>query len=276
MIKDYPRTIAYKHAIDANVSSDDIVLEVGCGSGIQTFFAAKAGAKKLFAIEINQNMIEAVTIPLAEENGVYDKITFLLGNSLEIPSETVDPKATVFIAELLGDGIFNENLLTYTIDARNKFLAPGAKMIPKGIDVYVFAYENYLNQSMFACPDLRKVGKAGSSKVESLYLKYDSYSNKMLSEPVKATYVDLLTIKEPRFEAQSEFIINSSGNLNGCCLYFVAHMDDKNFLANSPWSPQLHWTQQLFNIKPPIKVNKGDRIPFTISHDEFINLVLGE
>lgn len=276
MIKDYPRTIAYKHAIDANVTPDDVVLEVGCGSGIQTFFAAKAGAKKLFAIEINENMIETVTTPLAEENNVRDKITFLLGNSLEIPADAVTPKATVFIAELLGDGIFNENLLNYTIDARDRFLAPNAKMIPKGIDVYLFAYENYLNQAMFACSDLRKIGQAGSSKNESLYLKYDSYQNKMLSEPVNAVYVDLLTIKEPKFKATSEFVINSSGILNGCCLYFVAHMDDKYFLANAPWSPQLHWTQQLFNINPPREVKKGERIPFTIEHDQFINLVLGE
>lgn len=274
MIKDYVRATAYWHAIEANVTEEDTVLELGCGSGILTFFAARAGAKKQYAIEINKNMIDTVTRPMAEANGYADKIDFLIGNSMNIPTSAVKPKASVFIAEILGDGVFNENILSYTIDARERFLAPGAKMLPKGLDVYLFGYENPANQASFTSSDIKHIGQAKSSTTESLYLKYDTFSNKMISEPNKAIYIDLTTIKDSNFIAKGDLEIIAPGVLNGCCLYFVAHIDDNNLLSNSPWSPQISWTQQLFNIMPPIKVNKGDKVPFTLNYDGFLTLKL--
>lgn len=276
MIKDYVRAIAYRFAIEANVTPDDIVLELGCGSGILTFFASRAGAKKQFAIEINKPLVDKVTRPMAKANKYDDKITFLLGNSLNIPSNIVTPKATVFIAEILGDGIFNENILTYTIDARDRFLAPGAKLLPKGLDVYIFGYENPKAKTNYIPRDLKNLLQVKSSNSDSMYVKYETYVNKMLTSPCKAIYIDLETIKEPYFVAKGELEVNFPGNLNGCCIYFVAHIDDNNLLSNSPWSPQISWSQQIFNINPPISVNNGDKIPFTLNYDGFISIVLGE
>ena len=272
MIKDYVRATTYRHAIEANVTADDTVLELGCGSGILTFFAARAGAKQLYAIEINKNMVETVTKPMAVENGYADKITFLLGNSMNVPASAVNPKATVFIAEILGDGVFNENILSYTIDARERFLAPEAKMLPKGLDVYLFAYEDKAHKASFASSDMKLITEAKSSTTESLYLKYDTFNNKMLSKTNKAIYIDLTTITEPGFSVNGEFEIIAPGHLNGCCLYFVAHIDDNNLLSNSPWSPQISWTQQLFCIKPSKEVKKGDHVPFTLNYDGFLTL----
>lgn len=274
MIKDYVRATSYWHAIEANVTPEDTVLELGCGSGILTFFAARAGAKKLYAIEINKNMIDTVTKPLAIENGFADRIEFLIGNSMNVPASAVNPKATVFIAEILGDGVFNENILSYTIDARQRFLAPGAKMLPKGLDVYLFAYENPSQQSSFASRELKFITEAKSSRTDSIYLKYDIYTNKMLSDTVKSIYIDLTTITNPDFEVSGELNITTPGLLNGCCLYFVAHIDDNNLLSNSPWSPQISWAQQLFNVYPAKEVKKGSKIPFKLIYDGFLTLQL--
>ncbi|MEW5819660.1 MAG: class I SAM-dependent methyltransferase [Cyanobacteriota bacterium] len=274
MIKDFVRATAYWHAIENNVTKDDIVLELGCGSGILTFFAARAGAKKLYAIEINKNMVDTVTRPMAEDNGYANKITFLLGNSMNIPEVAVNPKATVFIAEILGDGILNENILTYTIDARDRFLAPGAKLLPKGLDVYLFAFEDLTPQGLRASADIKHIAQAKSARTDSLYLKYDTFNNKMLSNPQCAIYLDLMTITSDRFEAKGEIEIIAPGILNGCCLYFIAHIDDTFRLSNSPWSPQISWTQQLVNIYPSREVKKGDIIPFTLNYDGFLTLNL--
>jgi predicted nicotinamide N-methyase len=274
MIKDYVRATAYWHAIEANVKPEDTVLELGCGSGILTFFAARAGAKKQYAIEINKNMIDTVTRPLAKENGFEDKITFLIGNSMNIPASAVNPKADVFIAEILGDGIFNENILTYTIDARERFLKPGARMLPKGLDVYMFAYESPSKQTTFESEDLTFIAKAHSARTESVYLKYDTYTNKMLSDTQKLLYIDLTTLQKPEFIATGELEITTPGRLDACCLYFVAHIDDNNLLSNSPWSPQISWTQQLFNIYPSKVVTKGQKLPFSLNYDGLLTLNL--
>lgn len=49
MLKDRPRTLAYKEYIEKNayIFKDKVVIDVGAGSGILSLFVAKAGAKKV-------------------------------------------------------------------------------------------------------------------------------------------------------------------------------------------------------------------------------------
>ena len=53
MMQDYIRTSTYQRAIFDNCADfkDKVVLDVGAGSGILSFFAAQAGAAKVYAIE---------------------------------------------------------------------------------------------------------------------------------------------------------------------------------------------------------------------------------
>jgi hypothetical protein len=53
MINDHQRMEFYHNAIvnNSNLFKNKIVLDVGCGMGVLSMFAAKAGAKKVFAIE---------------------------------------------------------------------------------------------------------------------------------------------------------------------------------------------------------------------------------
>lgn len=53
MMQDYIRTATYQRAILSNLTDfrDKVILDVGAGSGILSFFAAQAGAKKVYAVE---------------------------------------------------------------------------------------------------------------------------------------------------------------------------------------------------------------------------------
>lgn len=52
MLKDRPRTLAYKNFIEKNAAliEGKVVMDVGAGTGILSLFAAKAGAKKVKTI----------------------------------------------------------------------------------------------------------------------------------------------------------------------------------------------------------------------------------
>lgn len=53
MMQDYVRTNTYQTAMLSNTSDfvGKTVLDVGAGSGILSFFAVQAGAKKVYAVE---------------------------------------------------------------------------------------------------------------------------------------------------------------------------------------------------------------------------------
>jgi len=53
MLKDSVRTLTYKNAImnNAHIFKDKVVMDVGCGTGILSIFAAKAGAKHVYAVD---------------------------------------------------------------------------------------------------------------------------------------------------------------------------------------------------------------------------------
>lgn len=52
MLKDEVRTLSYRSSIYQNrhLFKDKIVLDVGCGTGILSMFAAKAGAKHVYGV----------------------------------------------------------------------------------------------------------------------------------------------------------------------------------------------------------------------------------
>lgn len=77
MISDEPRTSTYLKAIQANSAwfKDKIVLDVGAGTGILSIFAARAGAKHVYAVEFSETALMARKI--IEENGLTEKITVI-------------------------------------------------------------------------------------------------------------------------------------------------------------------------------------------------------
>ncbi len=53
MLKDTSRTLTYQRGIEGKPMDfkDKIVLDIGCGTGILSIFAARAGAKHVYAID---------------------------------------------------------------------------------------------------------------------------------------------------------------------------------------------------------------------------------
>jgi predicted RNA methylase len=53
MINDYVRNNAYEAAINEVVNSESVVIDLGTGTGLLALMAARAGAKRVYAIERN-------------------------------------------------------------------------------------------------------------------------------------------------------------------------------------------------------------------------------
>ena len=64
MLQDKIRTEAYQNAIlqNTHMFKDKIIMDIGCGTGILSLFAAKAGAKKVISIDASDMYKEATEI----------------------------------------------------------------------------------------------------------------------------------------------------------------------------------------------------------------------
>lgn len=133
MMQDYVRTSTYQRAILNNLVDfkDKIVLDVGAGSGILSFFAVQAGAKQVYAIEASNMANFAQQLVLA--NNVQEKISVIPGKieEIELP-QTVD----IIISEPMGYMLYNERMLETYLHAR-KWLKPGGKMFPTEGDLHI-------------------------------------------------------------------------------------------------------------------------------------------
>lgn len=134
MLSDTRRTDAYLAALEVTVQPDDVVLDIGTGSGVLAVAAARCGARHVYAVEASD--IATVAREVIDANGVADRVTLIEGWSTEI--ELPEP-ATVLVTETLGVEPFEEDILRTVIDARTRLLTPGARLIPESLRLEVHA-----------------------------------------------------------------------------------------------------------------------------------------
>jgi len=213
---------------------------------------------------------------LAEENRLDQTITFIEGLSSEVQASRIDPKPDVLIAEILGSAILEENILEYTIDARERFLAEGGKLIPYKLDIYLFGFNNGFTQNRWEEIeeyqdlygfDFSLLGKVLCNKATLRTERYNQHLFKAITASVCVKSLDFYTIQEPIFSEPFELTAQEDGNITSLCGYFKAHLDDENILTNSPWAPATHWMNLIYTLPGSVPVKKGDTLKGRIVYD---------
>ena len=137
MFADRVRMDAYAKAIERSVRSGDTVLDLGCGPGVFALMACRAGARRVYAIDVN-GVVEFGR-HLAAVNGFTDRIHFLCGDSRQI---CLPERADVIISDLRGVlPLFSHSIGTLE-DARDRFLAEGGRLLPQRDTVICAVVEN--------------------------------------------------------------------------------------------------------------------------------------
>jgi predicted RNA methylase len=103
-LRDEVRTLSFRKAIGNVVKKNDRVVDVGAGSGILSFFAAEAGAKIVYAVEV-EHMLASALRKSARANGLQDVIEVVEGDILKVYLPT---NIDVLIAEIIETGLLDE------------------------------------------------------------------------------------------------------------------------------------------------------------------------
>jgi len=143
MLNDLVRTGKYKDGILNNAADfkGKIVMDVGCGSGILSIFAAQAGARRVYAVEAS-NMAKSAKL-LVAHNKLSDIIEVIQMKIEDITEETIKSNSIdIIISEPLGTYLFNERMLETYVIARDRFLKPRGLMFPTESNFFIMPFED--------------------------------------------------------------------------------------------------------------------------------------
>ena len=140
MLKDEVRTLTYRNSMwhNKHLFKNKIVLDVGCGTGILSMFAAKAGAAHVYGVDMS-GIVESAK-KIVDTNGLGDKVTIIRGKveEIKLPVEKVD----IIISEWMGYCLFYESMLDTVLYARDKWLAADGLMFPDRATLFITAIED--------------------------------------------------------------------------------------------------------------------------------------
>jgi predicted RNA methylase len=132
MINDTGRNVAYKAAIERAVPGK-VVCDIGTGTGFLSILAAKAGASKVYSVEMDPGRAQFAT-GLIKQLGLDNVIEVINDNFMN-----TNITADIFVSETIGSQIFNE----YIIDISQHALRNGGQFIPSSFDVWVEVFDDH-------------------------------------------------------------------------------------------------------------------------------------
>jgi hypothetical protein len=258
LLLDEVRTSAYRHAIRHFVTSETVVLDLGAGSGILSFFACEAGARRVFAIDANHSADIAAF--LARHLGYADRMQVFHDHSTKV--ELPEP-ADLLVSETLGPFGFDEHILSSVIDARTRLLRPNATMIPQRVDLYFVPVEahdvverhiGFWQRAPFGF-DLSPLAVFASNVI---YVQ-NVDSAAFLASPAMVISTDLAAISSPNISGQARFTTSRAGLLCGFAGWFRATLAPGIELSNEV-PGATGWSHVFLPLESPLTVEGGTSI----------------
>jgi predicted RNA methylase len=132
MINDTGRNVFYKAAIESSVQGK-VVCDIGTGTGFLSILAAKAGASKVYAVEMDPGRAAFARDTIARV-GLDDVIEVINDNFLN-----TDIRADIYVSETIGSQVFNENIIAIA-DHATRY---GGEFIPGRFELTARVYKNH-------------------------------------------------------------------------------------------------------------------------------------
>ncbi len=235
------RLVKFEEALRRTVREDSYVVDIGSGTGVLALMAAKAGARRVTALEVNTESVQYAR-RVAEENLLSDIVEFKRVHFAEFAPEE---RADVVICEMLSAIMLIEQQVPASRHAVQQILAPDGVLLPHHVSVYVVPVECDAIQSRF---------RIGNLQFQALPQTVDSGTVRDLADLAILAEFDLTCIQgNEHVDAEIEFTIVETGVVHGLVGMFEALLYEEIVLRMDDG-----WRDLFLPLAEPIEVTKGD------------------
>jgi len=270
MLKDEVRTLSYRNAIFgiSHLLKGKVVLDVGCGTGILSMFAARAGAKHVYAVECSAIINQAKEI--VRDNKLDHVVTLIRGKieEIELPVEKVD----VLISEWMGYFLLYETMLPSVIFARDKWLAKDGLILPDKASLYVTLIEDaeYKEDKINFWNNVYGFNMSAIQKLAYREPLVDVVESKAIVASSQLIFeIDIYKVKVEDLTFNTNFKVYAKRNdyAHALVAYFDIEFTEPHkpiLFSTSPYSAYTHWKQTVFYLEDTLCLCKNETIEGTI------------
>jgi predicted RNA methylase len=253
------RLAKFDKAIRQIVKPNDYVVDIGTGSGVLALMAAKAGARKVTGIDINQESVEYAN-EAAVLNGVEDKIEFVEKHVLDfIPDERAD----VVICEMLSSILFIEQQVPASYHAVENILKPDGVIIPQNATIFIVPVESPVMVERFSFEQLQ----------------FPRVVQTVMSDSTK-DLADLMVLQEVDFtKPASDYSIDETlqfSIINDGVIHGLVGLFESELYKDIKLNMDDGWKQLFLPLQKPVRVTSGDEFSVRVAYTpgKFNSLVI--
>jgi len=268
MLKDEVRTLTYRNSMwhNKHLFKGKVVLDVGCGTGILSMFAAKAGAKMVIGVDMSSIVDHAKQI--VKDNKLDDVVTIIRGKVEEISLPEGVDKVDIIISEWMGYCLFYESMLDTVLYARDKWLAPGGLMFPDRATLYVCGIEDrqYKDDKIHWWDEVYGFDMSCIRKVALTEPLVDTVDcNQVVTNSCLIKEIDIQTCTKEDIPFTSPFHLQIKRNdyMQALVTYFnieFTKCHKRVGFSTAPEARYTHWKQTVFYLDDYLTCKKGDEV----------------
>jgi precorrin-6B methylase 2 len=258
-LADSVRVDSLAKAISEVVRPGDVVLDLGAGTGILGLMACRAGAQRVYSVELTS--IIGLARQISRANGFADRQVFIkdLSTRTQLPE-----KVDVIVTDATGRFGFEAGLLEFLTDARDRFLKPGGRTVPTRVELYgapIECPEQYTNIEFWTQPvagfDFRPARVIAANTGYPLKFR----AEQLLGDPVTLTSIDLSTATAAPFRVEGWTTARRAGQMHGIGGWFSAQLSPHAVMTNSPLAAaSINRRNVFFPVDRPVALACGDSV----------------
>ena len=257
MLADNSRTCSYRTALEGSpdLLQGASVLDVGCGTGVLSLFAARAGARKVYAVDGSAEIAD-VARENVSRNGFAEAVDVIQGR---MEGVTLPEKVDVIVSEWMGYCLLYESMLQSVIHARDRFLKPGGAVLPDVATMWVAGvapealglsfWRDVHGLDMSAVGERIKQGSRGKARVAPVSPR------DIVTTSHRFLRLDLCTCTEADLSFTADFQLTCPSRhqpvaCSGLALWFDTEFSARFCgqpvnLTTSPFAQETHWVQTM-------------------------------